>query len=173
METFTFVIITSPLRWAFAWYWYHFPVSFTDTRTEHVLTTAHIAAPINKENICNNWCVTYSPSSDSLSESWLMMSFLWSSACSRAAWSFLGNSEASSSIYKQLKTLQSPAINNSDWRATFKGSDLQHRTACFTSHLKRNCETTQSSQPLQPTHRLTLSSSEAYVPLFCCFFFSV
>lgn len=100
---------------------------------------AETAALINKENIClgrEGWFVTYSPSSDSLSESWLMMSFLCSSACSRAAWSFRGNSEASSSICKQPKTLQSPAINNSVWRISFKGSDLHQRTACFTAQFK-------------------------------------
>lgn len=61
---------------------------------------------INEENLCRGSArqsVTYSPSSDSLSESWLMMSFLCSSACSRAAWSFRGNSEASSSICKQIE----------------------------------------------------------------------
>ena len=94
---------------------------------------------INQENIClcgERWFVTYSPSSDSLSESWLMMSFLCSSACSRAAWSFRGNSEASSSIYKQPKTLQSPVINNHVCGISFKGSDFQQRTACFTTMLK-------------------------------------
>lgn len=97
------------------------------------------AALISRENICFGWkwwFVTYSPSSDSLSESWLMMSFLCSRACSRAAWSFRGNSEASSSICKHEKTLQSPVINNSVWRISFKGSDLQQRTACFTSLCK-------------------------------------
>lgn len=49
------------------------------------------------------WCqwammTVFLPSSDSLSESWLMMSFLCSRACSRAAWSLRGNREASSSI---------------------------------------------------------------------------
>lgn len=41
------------------------------------------------------------------------MSFLCSSACSRAAWSFRGNSDASSSIYRQLKVLQLLQMNNS------------------------------------------------------------
>lgn len=40
------------------------------------------------------------------------MSFLCSSACSRAAWSFRGNSDASSSIYRQLKVLQLLQMNN-------------------------------------------------------------
>lgn len=41
------------------------------------------------------------------------MSFLCSSACSRAAWSFRGNSDASSSIYRQLQVLQLLQMNNS------------------------------------------------------------
>lgn len=41
-----------------------------------------------------------------------MMSFLCSSACSRAAWSFRGNSEASSSICEQAKRPESTSINN-------------------------------------------------------------
>lgn len=89
---------------------------------------------LNKSNELINSLVrsddVHSPSSDSLSESWLMMSFLCSSACSRAAWSFRGNSEASSSIYKQPKTLQS-VINNNVWRIRFKGSDFQQRTSCL------------------------------------------
>lgn len=100
--------------------------------TDWTCPTTDTNAVINKENICLGrvrWFVTYSPSSDSLSESWLMMSFLCSNACSRAAWSFRGNSEASSSIYKQGKTLQSPVINNHVWRTSFKGTELQQRTA--------------------------------------------
>lgn len=77
---------------------------------------------LTRRNIClcrDRWFVTYSPSSDSLSESWLMMSFLCSSACSRAAWSFRGNSEASSSIYKQPENTAGHQINNSVWRMRF------------------------------------------------------
>lgn len=104
-----------------------------ETGTEHV-----------KTNICpeqQRWFVVYSPSSDSLSESWLMMSFLCSSACSRAAWSFRGNSEASSSIYKQSKTLQSPAINSNVWRARFKGSDLPNKPHVLQPCLKKDDRT--------------------------------
>lgn len=99
-------------------------------RKRHCQWVSHwtdFKALIKKENICvgrGRWFVIYSPSSDSLSESWLMISFLCSRACSRAAWSFRGNSEASSSIYKQLKTLPSPVINNNVWRVSFKDSDL-------------------------------------------------
>lgn len=41
--------------------------------------------------------IIYLPSSDSLSESWLLISFLCSRACSKAACSLRGNREASSS----------------------------------------------------------------------------
>lgn len=83
-----------------------------------------LLAWLTRRNIClrrDRWFVTYSPSSDSLSESWLMMSFLCSSACSRAAWSFRGNSEASSSIYKQPKNTAGHQINNTVWKMLFKG----------------------------------------------------
>lgn len=119
------------------------------SETEHVAATVTVVL-INKANIClgGTWgFVSYSPSSDSLSESWLMMSFLCSSACSRAAWSFRGNSEASSSIYKQPKTLPSPAININVWRISFKGSNLQQRTACSSALFKaRPCHVWKKKQ---------------------------
>lgn len=43
----------------------------------------------------------YSPSSESLSESWEISSFFLSRACSRAACNFLGNSVSSSSICRE------------------------------------------------------------------------
>jgi len=132
----------SPPTWAFVT---HKDICVEGVISQWVSQTHRLSTvtPINPDIICcvsEKWSVTYSPSSDSLSESWLMMSFLCSSACSRAAWSFRGNSEASSSIYKQLKALQSPEINSIGWRISFKAWVLL-RTACFTACLQRDAVT--------------------------------